>query len=99
MDSYVAESTETHEITDFYSFFTLQVSVMENRHIKSIKAAYSLYNVSTKTPLVQLMEDALIVANQKVSSGGTRFGSVYKPCLIHGEEKKNSQLIYRVQNV
>ncbi|PON96167.1 Myristoyl-CoA:protein N-myristoyltransferase [Trema orientale] len=32
---------------------------------ESIKAAYSLYNVSTKTPLAQLMKDALIMAKQK----------------------------------
>ncbi|PQQ08861.1 glycylpeptide N-tetradecanoyltransferase 1 [Prunus yedoensis var. nudiflora] len=30
-----------------------------------LKAAYSYYNVSTKTPLLQLMNDALIVAKQK----------------------------------
>jgi glycylpeptide N-tetradecanoyltransferase len=30
-----------------------------------LKAAYSFYNVSTTTPLLQLMNDALIVAKQK----------------------------------
>ena len=31
---------------------------------KQLKAAYSFYNVSEKTPLVDLMQDALILAKQ-----------------------------------
>ncbi|PON48168.1 Myristoyl-CoA:protein N-myristoyltransferase [Parasponia andersonii] len=65
MESYVVESPETHEITDYCSFFLLPIALLENRYHKSIKAAYSLYSVSTKTPLAQMMKDALIVAKQK----------------------------------
>ncbi|XP_062204227.1 glycylpeptide N-tetradecanoyltransferase 1-like [Phragmites australis] len=65
VDSYLVESPETHEVTDFCSFYTLPSSVLNNANYATLKAAYSYYNVSTKTPLQQLMNDALIVAKQK----------------------------------
>ncbi|KAK4349838.1 hypothetical protein RND71_029151 [Anisodus tanguticus] len=65
IDSYLVESPETHEITDFCSFYTLPSSILGNQNHTTLKAAYSYYNVSTKTPLIQLMNDALIVAKQK----------------------------------
>lgn len=64
VESYVVESPETHEITDFFSFYTLPSSILNNPNYSTLKAAYSFYNVSTKTPLAQLMQDALIVAKQ-----------------------------------
>ncbi|KAJ3691563.1 hypothetical protein LUZ61_020727 [Rhynchospora tenuis] len=65
VDSYLVESPETHEITDFCSFYSLPSSILNNANYSVLKAAYSYYNVSTKTPLLQLMNDALIVAKQK----------------------------------
>ncbi|KAK3005949.1 hypothetical protein RJ639_017652 [Escallonia herrerae] len=65
VDSYLVESPETHEITDFCSFYTLPSSILGNQNYSTLKAAYSYYNVSTKTPLLQLMNDALIVAKLK----------------------------------
>ncbi|KAJ6991746.1 glycylpeptide N-tetradecanoyltransferase 1, partial [Populus alba x Populus x berolinensis] len=65
VDSYLVESPETHEFTDFCSFYTLPSSILGNQNHSTLKAAYSYYNVSTKTPLLQLMNDALIVAKQK----------------------------------
>ncbi|XP_044462098.1 glycylpeptide N-tetradecanoyltransferase 1 [Mangifera indica] len=65
VDSYLVESPESHEITDFCSFYTLPSSILGNQTYSTLKAAYSYYNVSTKTPLLQLMNDALIVARQK----------------------------------
>ncbi|KAJ8553252.1 hypothetical protein K7X08_023930 [Anisodus acutangulus] len=65
IDSYLVESPDTHEITDFCSFYTLPSSILGNQNHTTLKAAYSYYNVSTKTPLIQLMNDALIVAKQK----------------------------------
>ncbi|KAI4329121.1 hypothetical protein L6164_021421 [Bauhinia variegata] len=65
VDSYVVESPETHEVTDFCSFYTLPSTILGNQNYSILKAAYSYYNVSTKTPLLQLMNDALIVAKQK----------------------------------
>lgn len=65
IDSYVVENPETHEITDFCSFYTLPSSILGNANYSMLKAAYSYYNVSTRTPLLQLMNDALIVAKKK----------------------------------
>ncbi|XP_060205916.1 glycylpeptide N-tetradecanoyltransferase 1-like [Lycium barbarum] len=65
IDSYLVESPDTHEITDFCSFYTLPSSILGNQNHTTLKAAYSYYNVSTKTPLIQLMNDALTVAKQK----------------------------------
>ncbi|KAL3831547.1 hypothetical protein ACJMK2_023287 [Sinanodonta woodiana] len=60
IDSYVVETDG--EITDFVSFYTLPSTVMHHPTHKSLKAAYSYYNVSSRTPWVDLMQDALIVA-------------------------------------
>ncbi|CAK9171893.1 unnamed protein product [Ilex paraguariensis] len=65
VDSFLVESPETHEITDFCSFYTLPSTILGNQNYSTLKAAYSYYNVSTKTPLLQLMNDALIVAKRK----------------------------------
>ncbi|KAE8658167.1 Glycylpeptide N-tetradecanoyltransferase 1 [Hibiscus syriacus] len=65
IDSYVVESPKTHDITDFCSFYTLPSSILGNQNYSILKAAYSYYNVPTKTPLLQLMNDALIVAKKK----------------------------------
>ncbi|KAI3510009.1 hypothetical protein L1887_25535 [Cichorium endivia] len=64
VDSFVVESQETHEVTDFCSFYSLPSSILGHPNHTNLKAAYSYYNVVTKTPLVQLMNDALIVAKQ-----------------------------------
>ncbi|KAM7254476.1 hypothetical protein ACFE04_003856 [Oxalis oulophora] len=65
VDSFLVESPETREITDFVSFYTLPSSILNNPSYSLLKAAYSYYNVSTKTPWLQLMNDTLIVAKQK----------------------------------
>ncbi|XP_023516382.1 glycylpeptide N-tetradecanoyltransferase 1-like [Cucurbita pepo subsp. pepo] len=65
VDSFLVESPDSHVITDFCSFYTLPSSILGNQTYSTLKAAYSYYNVSTKTPLLQLMNDALIVAKQK----------------------------------
>lgn len=57
------------EVTDFLSFYTLPSTIMNHPTHKSLKAAYSFYNVHTKTPLLDLMSDALILA-KSVSNGG-----------------------------
>lgn len=49
-------------LTDFLSFYTLPSTVMHHPAHKSLKAAYSFYNVHTETPLLDLMNDALIIA-------------------------------------
>uniref|UniRef100_H3A6P8 Glycylpeptide N-tetradecanoyltransferase n=1 Tax=Latimeria chalumnae TaxID=7897 RepID=H3A6P8_LATCH len=52
-------------LTDFLSFYTLPSTVMHHPVHKSLKAAYSFYNVHTVMPLVDLMNDALIIAKLK----------------------------------
>ncbi|XP_064613857.1 glycylpeptide N-tetradecanoyltransferase 2-like isoform X2 [Liolophura sinensis] len=60
IDSFVVETDG--ELTDFVSFYTLPSTVMHHPLHKNLKAAYSFYNVSTRTPWPDLMQDALIVA-------------------------------------
>ncbi|NXW04249.1 NMT1 tetradecanoyltransferase, partial [Fregetta grallaria] len=64
IDTFVVESTPG-EVTDFLSFYTLPSTIMNHPTHKSLKAAYSFYNVHTKTPLIDLMSDALILAKSK----------------------------------
>ncbi|XP_030250182.1 glycylpeptide N-tetradecanoyltransferase 2 isoform X2 [Sparus aurata] len=52
-------------LTDFASFYTLPSTVMHHPLHRSLKAAYSFYNVHTQTPLLDLMNDALILAKMK----------------------------------
>ncbi|CAA6667544.1 unnamed protein product [Spirodela intermedia] len=65
VESYVVECPQTYEVTDFCSFYTLPSSILSNQNCSVLKAAYSYYNVAPKTPLLQLMDDAVIVAKQK----------------------------------
>ncbi|CAI9280975.1 unnamed protein product [Lactuca saligna] len=65
VDSFLVESSETRDVTDFCSFYTLPSTILGNQNYSTLKAAYSYYNVSTKTPMLQLMNDALIVAKKK----------------------------------
>ncbi|XP_014798155.1 PREDICTED: glycylpeptide N-tetradecanoyltransferase 1 [Calidris pugnax] len=64
IDTFVVESAPG-EVTDFLSFYTLPSTIMNHPTHKSLKAAYSFYNVHTKTPLIDLMSDALILAKSK----------------------------------
>ncbi|CAH3134442.1 unnamed protein product, partial [Porites lobata] len=64
VDSFVVKDEEG-KVTDMISFYTLPSTVMHHPTHKQLKAAYSFYNVSEKTPLVDLMQDALILAKQR----------------------------------
>lgn len=48
--------------TDMVSFYTLPSTVMHHPTHRTLKAAYSFYNVSNKTNWIDLMQDALIAA-------------------------------------
>eukprot|EP00112_Aurelia_sp_Birch-Aquarium-sp1_P014249 Seg3063.2 transcript_id=Seg3063.2/GoldUCD/mRNA.D3Y31 product="Glycylpeptide N-tetradecanoyltransferase 2" protein_id=Seg3063.2/GoldUCD/D3Y31 len=61
VDCYVVEA-EDGELTDMISFYTLPSTVMHHPTYNLLKAAYSFYNVSAKTPALDLMNDALIIA-------------------------------------
>lgn len=63
VDSFVVEDPTSHEILGFSSFYSLPSTVMHHPTYKSIKAAYSFYNVgSEKVTLKELMQDALVTA-------------------------------------
>uniref|UniRef100_A0A670ZDH7 Glycylpeptide N-tetradecanoyltransferase n=1 Tax=Pseudonaja textilis TaxID=8673 RepID=A0A670ZDH7_PSETE len=64
IDTFVVESSNG-VFTDFLSFYTLPSTVMHHPVYKSLKAAYSFYSVHTETPLLDLMNDALIKAKMK----------------------------------
>ncbi|KZV14656.1 glycylpeptide N-tetradecanoyltransferase 1-like, partial [Dorcoceras hygrometricum] len=66
VNSYLVSSPDDQEITDLCSFYTLPSSIPSSQSHSSLKAAYSYYNVSTKTSLLQLMNDALIVAEKEL---------------------------------
>ena len=53
-------------MTDMISFYHLPSSIVNHRMHKKLNSAYSFYNVSTKTPIRDLMLDGLVVA-KKVS--------------------------------
>lgn len=50
------------KVTDLVSYYALPSTVMHHPTHRQIKAAYSFYNIATKTPLNDLMNDALISA-------------------------------------
>jgi glycylpeptide N-tetradecanoyltransferase len=62
VDSFVVE--REGKIVDFVSYYTLPSTVMHHPVHKTLKAAYSFYNVSGETTWVELMNDALISAKQ-----------------------------------
>ena len=62
--SYVVEDPESRVITDMVSFYALPSSVLGNDKHRTLHAAYSYYYFHTKTPLQQLMTDALILAKR-----------------------------------
>ncbi|KAK5638730.1 hypothetical protein RI129_013025 [Pyrocoelia pectoralis] len=62
VDSFVVENDGV--VTDFVSYYTLPSTVMHHPVHKTLKAAYSFYNVSSNFAWVDLMNDALISAKQ-----------------------------------
>lgn len=64
VDSFVVKN-EQGQVTDMISFYTLPSTVMHHPAHKQLKAAYSFYNVPQTVPLVDLMQDALILAKQR----------------------------------
>eukprot|EP01104_Vermistella_antarctica_P004165 TRINITY_DN14673_c0_g1_i1.p1 TRINITY_DN14673_c0_g1~~TRINITY_DN14673_c0_g1_i1.p1 ORF type:complete len:456 (+),score=142.19 TRINITY_DN14673_c0_g1_i1:24-1370(+) len=63
--AFVVENPETKKITDLISFYCLPSTIIGNKEYKTLKAAYSFYNVAGATPNTQLMKDALILAKQR----------------------------------
>ncbi|EHB17663.1 Glycylpeptide N-tetradecanoyltransferase 2 [Heterocephalus glaber] len=64
IDTFVVESS-SGKLTDILSFYILPSTVMHHPTHKSLKAAYSFYNIHTEMPLLDLMNDTLIIAKLK----------------------------------
>jgi glycylpeptide N-tetradecanoyltransferase len=60
--TYVTTDEETGEVDNLLSFYQLPSTVVDHPRYKSLKAAYSFYNVAEKSPLIDLMHDALVTA-------------------------------------
>ena len=83
------------EVTDFLSFYTLPSTIMNHPTHKSLKAAYSFYNVHTQTPLLDLMSDALVLAKMVRSQpegrgGGAVPSTALRSCSWAGGFKASS---------
>ena len=61
LECFVVED-EQGNITDMTSFYCLPATVMHHPVHKSLKVAFSFYNVATKTPWSDLINDAIIKA-------------------------------------
>ena len=64
VDTYVVRSDDSGAMTDLLSYYALPSTVMNHPTHKSLRAAYSFYNVSTKTPWNELIGDALVLAKK-----------------------------------
>jgi len=53
------------KVTDLVSFYTLPSTIIGNQNYKTLKAAYSYYNVATTVPLTDLVRDALVFAKKE----------------------------------
>ena len=72
VDCYVIQDESTGAITDLMSYYALPSTVMNHPTHKSLRAAYSFYNVSTKTPWNELIGDALVLAKKVGASRVSR---------------------------
>eukprot|EP00177_Eucheuma_denticulatum_P002531 GFKZ01004545.1.p1 GENE.GFKZ01004545.1~~GFKZ01004545.1.p1 ORF type:complete len:441 (-),score=69.02 GFKZ01004545.1:1666-2988(-) len=62
--SYVVENPESKQITDLVSFYSLPSSVIKHPVHKTLNAAYAYCTAAVKTPIAELMQDALILARR-----------------------------------
>ncbi|RLN44557.1 hypothetical protein BBJ28_00012499 [Nothophytophthora sp. Chile5] len=65
VSAYVVENPATSEVTDVCSFYHLPSTIIGDDKHKMLNAAYSFYNVATSVSLVQLMQDALVMAKKE----------------------------------
>lgn len=62
IESFVIE--KNGKITDFFSFYNLPSSILNNKHYKNLKAAYSYYFINGSMSLTELYRIALIKAKE-----------------------------------
>ncbi|OQV15398.1 Glycylpeptide N-tetradecanoyltransferase 2 [Hypsibius exemplaris] len=63
--AYVVEDPATGKLTDFTSFYSLPSTVVDNPKYDSIYAAYSFYNVATKTSWRDLIMASIVMAKKE----------------------------------
>jgi len=56
------KTDNSDNVTDMFSFYQLPSTIVDHPKYKTLKAAYSFYNVATTMTLKDLLSDALIVA-------------------------------------
>lgn len=56
---------EKGAVTDLISFYELPSTIIKHEKYKTLRAAYSFYNVATSVTLESLMQNALILAKQE----------------------------------
>ncbi|CAL8463739.1 g3273 [Coccomyxa elongata] len=64
IDAYVVEGPDG-KVTDLASYYTLPSTIIGNAQYNTLKAAFMYYTVASRTPLLQLMQDLLVMAHQK----------------------------------
>ncbi|BDA48372.1 Glycylpeptide N-tetradecanoyltransferase 1 [Coccomyxa sp. Obi] len=64
IDAYVVEGPDG-KVTDLASYYTLPSTIIGNAQYDTLKAAFMYYTVAARTPLLQLMQDLLVMAHQK----------------------------------
>ncbi len=57
------------KVTDLASYYTLPSTIIGNAQYNTLKAAFMYYTVAARTPLLQLMQDLLVMAHQKCALG------------------------------
>ncbi|KAH7647975.1 hypothetical protein FG379_000758 [Cryptosporidium bovis] len=63
--TYVRVDENNNEITDMFSFFIINSSVINNKANSEIKIAYSFFNIANSCTLYELFNQMLIVANEQ----------------------------------
>mmetsp|Transcript_52537 Transcript_52537/g.87148 ORF Transcript_52537/g.87148 Transcript_52537/m.87148 type:complete len:481 (-) Transcript_52537:742-2184(-) len=61
---YVVEDPSTKALTDMLSFYSLPSTILGNDKHRTLRAAYCYYYFTTKTTLLHLLTDALILAKR-----------------------------------
>ena len=64
VECYVVENADSGKLTDMISFYSLPSTVMSHPTHKTLRAAYSFYNVATSASWESLMSDALVLAKR-----------------------------------
>jgi len=65
VESFVVEDSQTDEITDFISFYSLPSQILKHETHKTLNVAYSYYYFTGKHSITDLTKDLVILAKNK----------------------------------